>query len=914
MTWRPDQIERIRALYEEARDRDPEERPGFLEEACAGDPALRDKVASLLSAEAEASEMFDEPVWKRFVSSTASAESEPSEPRTDPDLPFERLGAYRLVRRLGEGGMGVVYLAMQEPPGRPVALKILRPERAGSFEAEKRFWREIEAVSKLRHPNIVTVHGSGEEQNVRYFAMELVPGRDLDEVLAEASAQGSRLPTSQALVWARETARALACAHQAGIIHRDVKPSNIRIDPEGRVKLMDFGVARNTNLSKMTLTGEFRGTPHYAAPEQVDAHAHAIDARTDVHALGVTLYEAVTGRVPFEGESTVQVFRQILGRDPTPPRRLNPTISRDLETVILTALEKEPSRRYPTMSDFADDIDRMLQGEMIHAKPAGAVTRLWKRIRRYPVLSAALGVSFLALSALFLSIPWYVVRIEREKDDAEIEAKKANTANEFLESMFASPDPWEDGREVMVADVLDDAVARIGTDFSDEPEIAAFLRRTIGRTYYRLGLYEDARGQLEEALEIRTSVLGEEHPDTLKSMNDLGLVLRKQGSFAEAERLYRKALEAQRTTIGEEHPDTLITMNNLANVLRSRRRIPEAEPIYRRVLEVRRRVLGEKDPDTLTSENNLAMLLIAQGRLAEAEEQMRRVLETRRWILGERHPDTLASLNNLGFVLWKQGRPAEAEPFYRDALTIQTRALGEGHPETILVMENLVSLLRDRGELEGAEELCRDMLEIQRRHRGEMHARTRLATTLLADVLHEQGEASDAEDLCVEALDARFRILGPDDPETCLAMDDLARLYLKIGMLTEAEELCRDVLEIRRQEQGEDAADTLMSMLGLGRVLMRSGKKAEAEALLVEALQIAEGALPQGNLIILSAQGQYGRCLARSGQLEPARVQLQAAYDGLKSTKGEGDPETRAVFEILTRTRKALEEREGESE
>ncbi len=759
-----EKINKVRALYQAALERDPEERRAYLDEACANDPELKEKVASLLSAGAEASRLFEQPAWRSFVESEKSDSAGNSGLEAEPGLPFERLGEFRLIRRLGKGGMGVVYLAVQERLGRQVALKVLRTDQAASFEAEKRFWREIEAVSKLRHPNIVTLFGSGEEKGVRYFAMELVPGQDLNEVLAEAASRGERIAPSRSLAWIREIARALAAAHQAGIIHRDVKPTNIRIDPEDRVKLMDFGVARNMKLSKMTLTGEFRGTPHYAAPEQVDAKARTIDARTDVYALGVTLYEAVTGRVPFEGETYEQVFRQILERDPAPPRRLNRAISRDLETVILTALEKDPGRRYPTMADFADDIDRLLQGEMIHARPIGAAGRLWKRVRRNPALSAALTVTLLAVGALILSIPWYIIQIRGERDEAETEAKKANMVNEFLETMFSSPDPGEDGREVKVVDVLGKAAAEIDTAFPDEPEIQAFLLRTIGSTYYRLGLYDEAGRRHKAALEIRARELGEEHPDTLQSMNDLGMVLRKQSLYSDAEGLYRRALGIQRSVLGEEHPDTLTTMNNIANALRTQGRISEAEPIYRKVLEIRRRALGREDPDTLTSLSNLALVQIRKGLFSEAEVFLREVLEARRRLLGEEHPDTITSIANLGLVLYKQDRLPEAEQLLRETLEIQHRVLGDEHSDMLLVMYNLAELLKTKGELAEAEELFRKALDIQRRILGDEHRDTLLMMRNLAKLLYGRGRLDEAGTLLKEGLDLAEKNLPPENP------------------------------------------------------------------------------------------------------------------------------------------------------
>ena len=271
--------------------------------------------------------------------------------------------------------MGIVYLAEQESLGRLVAVKVIHQERSGSIDASKRFWREIDALSRLRHRHIVTVFESGEHNGVHYFAMELVPGNDLDMELAGAELGDERIKVPEILVWIRDIARALSCAHQAGIIHRDVKPSNIRISSEGEAILMDFGVARHLNLSAMTQTGEFRGTPYYASPEQVKAKPQESDARTDIYSLGVVLYEALTGRIPFSGETTEQVFRQILHKNPVPPRRLNGRISRDAEIVISAAMEKEPSRRYKTMAEFADDLQHLLNGEMIKARPAGMASR-----------------------------------------------------------------------------------------------------------------------------------------------------------------------------------------------------------------------------------------------------------------------------------------------------------------------------------------------------------------------------------------------------------------------------------------------------------------------------------------------------------------------------------------------------------
>jgi hypothetical protein len=312
-------------------------------------------------------------------------------------LPFERLGEFRLLRRLGGGGMGLVFEAEQESLGRRIALKLVRPELQGSAVAAERFHREALAVASLRHPGIVGVFAAGEERGVRYLAMELVEGSSLDELAK--TGELARTPTARKVRWTLQLARALEYAHARGVVHRDVKPSNVRITPDDRALLVDFGLARITGSGQISLTESFAGSPSYASPEQIN-DAAAVDARTDVYSLGVTLYQCLTGSPPFAGESVDQVFHRILSAEPVPPRKLAPSIPRDLETVVLQAMERDPARRYPSAGALADDLEAVLELRPIRGRPPGALERLRRAARRRPALATAVASGAVALVVL----------------------------------------------------------------------------------------------------------------------------------------------------------------------------------------------------------------------------------------------------------------------------------------------------------------------------------------------------------------------------------------------------------------------------------------------------------------------------------------------------------------------------------
>jgi len=351
-----------------------------------------------------------------------------------PALPFEKLGEFRLLEPLDSGGMGNIFLAEQESLARVVALKIVRPELRGTADAEARFQREAQAVAQLRHRNIITVHASGVDRGVRYLAMEMVPGRQLDDLVAAAATGKETLDATRLVGWMAQLARALEYAHRRGIVHRDVKPQNIRITPDDTPLLLDFGIAYDMAGDIATLTKTFAGSPSYAAPEQI--RQGPIDGRTDVYALGVTLYQCLTGVVPFSAQTVEGVFHRVLHEDATPPRRLRQTVSRELETVTLKAMEKRPAARYESAAAFADDLEAILAFRPIRARPPGPIARLVKWARRHP--AAAVAVASAAILVVLLAAQRWSAARERHDRARRLLADARHSLDDYRQRRNAT--------------------------------------------------------------------------------------------------------------------------------------------------------------------------------------------------------------------------------------------------------------------------------------------------------------------------------------------------------------------------------------------------------------------------------------------------------------------------------------------
>ncbi|HKN61913.1 MAG TPA: serine/threonine-protein kinase [Candidatus Acidoferrales bacterium] len=781
------------------------------------------------------------------------------------------IGNYLLVKKLGEGGMGQVWLAEQTAPvRRQVALKLIK---VGMYDDTilHRFESERQSLAIMDHPSIAKVFDAGTTSDGQpYFVMEFVQGLPITTYCDQ-----HHLKIRDRLELFIRVCEGVQHAHQKAIIHRDLKPANILVvDVDGKPtpRIIDFGLAKaltpqGPGEMMFTQAGGFVGTPAYMSPEQAEPGGHDVDTRADVYSLGVILYELLTGSLPldprqWQKQPLHEVLRQLReGEAPRPstkvetekasstaaaevrgtfPRHLVNQLQGDLDWITMKAIEKEQDRRYGTPSELAADVRRYLNYEPVEARPASTAYRLKKYVRRHRVMVAVAAGVVLLLAGFTVVQAEQLRRITRERD-------RATRISDFMTRMFKVSDPSEArGNTVTAREILDRASAEISTGLAQDPEVQAQMMHAMGTVYDNLGLYSRAQPLEQRALDIRKSVLGTRNPDTLKSMSDLANVLANEGLYAQSEKLDRETLDLRRRALGPERLETLASMSNLARDLDFEGRYAETEKLNRETLEIRRRVLGPEHPDTLASMSNLAEALRMEGSYAEAEKLDRETLEVRRRVLGPDHPDTLASMNNLALLLDDESHYAEAEKLHRETLEIKRRVLGPEHPDTLLSMNNLARDLQSEGHYAEAEKLDRDALEIRRRTLGPEHPETLVSEGNLGDVLSAENRFAEAEALQRHALAEQTRILGQEHADRLSTMTSLANTLMQMKKYADAETLLKEAQQIQLRVLGPDSPDAAISTYNLGAVAAHRGQPDAALALLREAVD--HGFPPDGDL------------------------------------------------------------------
>jgi serine/threonine protein kinase len=911
----------VKSLFLAAADlADPAARAAFLDRECGGD-ALRQRVEALLQADAPAP-TADHP------------------PTTEPQPGTVIAAKYRLAERIGEGGMGSVWLAHQsEPVKRKVALKLIKPGM-DSKAVLARFEAERQALALMDHPNIARVLDGGLHDGRPFFVMELVKGVPITE-----HCDARKLTPHERLELFVPVCQAIQHAHQKGIIHRDIKPSNVLValyDDRPVPKVIDFGVAKATGgtLTEQTLETAFGGivgTPQYMSPEQASLNNLDIDTRADVYSLGVLLYELLAGSPPFARKALqkaglLEILRVVREEEPprpslklssaealpslsanrgTEPRKLTSLLRNELDWIVMKALEKDRTRRYETANGLAADVNRYLAGEPVLAHPPSAAYRLRKFVRRHRTRVLAASLVLLALVAGMIGTTLGLVQANQAAE-AERLARKDAEKQQGLAEQAAAQERQAKVREAQRADGEKKAKFEAEAKRLEAERNLAFARKgndLLGSVFAGLDpkqiaesgrpLQDVLRQNLRQAVkELEGSAIGD--PLEVAAMqNTLGLSLLGLGEEPLAIEVFQKSLNTRQARLGPDHLDTVISMNNLATAYRASGQLAKAVLLYEETLKKCKAQLGPDDPRTLSCMNNLAGAYMASGQLDRAVTLHEETLEKRKARLGPDHPDTLLSMNNLAEAYSEDGKLDLALPLFEETLDKLKARPGPNHPHTLTATCNLARAYLDSGQLARALPLYEEVLQKQKASLGPDHPDTLNTMNGLAGAYEDSGQLARALSLFEETLEKRKAKLGLDHPDTLQSMNNLACAYRDGGQLARALPLLEETLQKRKAKLDPDHPGTLESMINLAEAYRVSRQFARAVPLFEETLKKCRAKLSPDHPLTLTCMHSLALAYRVSGQLPRAVPLFEETLKKRKTKLGPDHPNTLTTMNNL---------------
>jgi eukaryotic-like serine/threonine-protein kinase len=884
-----------------------------LDQACAGDAALRGHVEALLRAHERAGHLLDRPAVDPELTGAHIA---------SPEVGTVIAGRYKLLEAIGEGGMGAVWVAEQtQPVRRKVALKLIK---AGmdSKSVLARFEAERQALAVMDHPNIAKVLDGGLTETGRpYFVMEYVKGVPITEYC-----DATRMSVSERLNLFVQVCSAVQHAHQKGIIHRDLKPSNILVAPyddKPVPKVIDFGLAKamHQSLTERTLHTAHEtvlGTPLYMSPEQAQLNNLDVDTRSDVYSLGVLLYELLTGTTPLEKqrfkEAAWDEIKRLI-REEEPPRpstrlssstmlpslaagrqmepaRLTKLVRGELDWIVMKSLEKDRSRRYDTANGFAMDIQRYLAGEPVLAAPPSARYRLRKFARKHRAgLTTAAALALLLVAGAAVST-WQAVRATRAEQVAiaaqQAEAERAEgerlakleavaqteqaqkrltqieKANDILGSIFENLDPQEIAKaerplQAILVEKLDKAVAQLEGESIGDPLVVAAMQAKFGSSLVGLGEPGKAIVLLEKARGTRQAKLGPEHPHTLSSMNDLAAAYQAAEKPDLALPLFAETLKLRKAKLGPEHPDTLVSMNNLATAYDHVGKRDLALPLLDETLKLAKVKFGPEHPNTLNIMDNLAKAYQAAGKLDLALPLFEETLKLSKTKPGPEHPLTLIHMGNLASAYQVAGKLDLAVPLHEETLKLQKAKLGPEHPDTLNSMHNLAAAYLAAGKHDLALPLYEETLKIRKAKLGPEHPDTLISMGGLAAAYWSVKQLDKSIPLFEETLKRQEAKLGRDHPNTLMTVANLGVNYKDAGRLKEA---------IPLLEEGYLATKKYPKLRFVGPQLLnayaKAGENAKLMTLVTEQLAEARKTLPKDSPQLAGLLASLGSSLLQA--------------------------------------------------
>lgn len=792
--------------------------------------------------------------------------------RRHPDRSGMRVGPYRLLREIGTGGMGTVYLAARDDGqyAKSVALKI--SHFATGEDVRARFYKERQILACLNHPNIAALLDGGEtEDGHLYEVMEYVDGKPIHAYCDE-----HHLNVEARLRLFLHVCAAVQHAHRHLIVHRDLKPANILVTPDGVLKLIDFGIAKVLRpdlfplLAMETQPGDAMMTPLYASPEQIKGEP--VSTSTDVYALGVVLFELLARESPYAWAQSGLALREAICEQA--PRKLSESADEgalrkrlrgDLETIVAMTLRKEPERRYGSVEQLASDIERHLDGFPISARQDAGAYRVKKFLGRHRSLVAATAAAVVVLTGS--SVVNY--RLARQ---AEYERDTARAVADFMGRIFSASNPViSSGKDLTAREVLERGEERIDEELKDKPEVRARLLTIIGQTQKDLGNVDRAQVLLERALAARVALHGETHAEVAETLHGLARVLNIRGRLDESETALRRALRIQQAVLPRANRATLWTMNTLGLVLHQRGQLGESAVLLESALAELNRggdaQAGSADDlfeDTL---NNYSLVLQELGRFDECEQARRTLMELDRKRHGEEHLNYAMDLAVVGTMLSDRAAYEEAEPMLRRAYEVHRKILKPGSNGVIHTMHYLALCLQRMGRLAEAEALWNELRPLRVKLTGEKHRLVASDWGGWADLLRRKGDLAGAEAAARRALEIRAGALKPGHPAHASSHAELGRALAEKGDLSGAEAELRAAYELLRTRHGDSNPRSTAGMqLELGRVLARMGRRAEAETLLRQSYEVRRNSLPADDWQLAESMFEYGQFLVAVGR------------------------------------------------
>lgn len=888
-----EQHQRAMKIFDHVCDLPLHERHRIVEEQCSGDLDLQKRVESMLRQDGAEDEFIRAAESGRMVVEFAAACDVDT---VDNDAMPDRIGNYQVLRKVGEGGMGIIYEAEQDFPKRRVALKVLRPGLFGPSQL-KRFEHEAHMLGHLQHPGIASIHEAGladlPQGRQPYFVMEFIDGESIVQYASNHS-----LNVKQRLELVARVCDAVHHAHQKGIIHRDLKPGNVLVvshpestssgnsrssaitdttrlaDVVGQPKVLDFGIARVTNAETQPVTiqtevGQLVGTLAYMSPEQIFGDSTDLDIRCDVWALGVILYEILVGRRPHElnGLSIPEAARLIREHEPDSLGNIDKSLRGDIETIVAKAMEPDRERRYGSAADFAADIRRFLGNEPIVARPATTIYQLKKFASRNRGLVGGLVATFVA-GTIGLGLATYgfvtassernakVVALENEQAAREV----SDAVTDFLTEMLAATSPKEQGKDVSVREVMDKAALEVGNRFANLPLVEAKIRNTIGRTYVALGEYIKAEQQLNPAIELWNLIRHYDKVELLEARVSLAEVHYLLGKRELAAQEFEAVLTQSRAILEDTNPVLISAIGNVAFIRMQQGRYDESERLSLEAIDLQQKYGKADDPHLIDFKANLALLYTRLGRTDEAEPLYVEAIEDSERIRGSDHPETLLIIANLATLYISQDQYALAAPLLQQSLEAQRRVLGRGHRQTLITLNNLAFVLRTTGKLADAETVLKKGIADAQSVYADGEPSMLILKLTLGDILRLRKKYDEAESILQPTLNAAISALGDNTRYPTYVRYTLAEICLARSELARALELARGVVRAAEQSDWATPVDRANYNILLARIHIASKRFEEAEDILMQLYQADEsGVKIKANDSLINLYVAWGR-------------------------------------------------------